>query len=233
MRLLFATTQSYCRSEWAARSDRRTSCRSGWSRGEMTSACCASSIVPFDWTYVQNRAVATDDRAAAIPAIAGAPTVFTAVMTRRAAFGKWRAHFGRTSRSCTRASPCPWSRPFWTMASGRSCIFATCSSAPSAAAIPRHRRLRFLANSAVHSSAGRPSELGIEAPVVQPLVCRDDVSDAEQRPARAVRQPGGEERRRDGHRARAPQPGHSVRLSRVVADGGAADRIGSGEAVGD
>jgi hypothetical protein len=40
--------------------------------------------------------------------------------------------------------------------------------------IPRHSRLRFLANSGFTASRVA-SELGIEAPVVQPLVCRDPI----------------------------------------------------------
>ena len=171
MRLLFATTQSYLpqRVGGSQRSTHELSIGLV-ARGNDVGVLCELDR-PFDWTYVQNRAVAR--------------------MTGRSyPCDRWRPYrvyrgYDATSgvREVARAFrpdvaivhagvAVPLVTSFLDDGIRTVLYFRDVQFGAIGGCIPRHRRLRFLANSGF-TAARAASELGIEATVVQPLVCRD------------------------------------------------------------
>jgi glycosyltransferase involved in cell wall biosynthesis len=171
VRLLFATTQSYLpqRVGGSQRSTHELSLALA-SRGNDVAVLCELDR-PLDWTHLHNRAIAR--------------------MTGRSfPCDRWRPYrvyrgYGPTNgaREVARAFrpdvaivhagvAVPLVRAFLDDDIRTVLYFRDVQFDAIGGCVPRHPRLRFLANSAFTASRVG-SELGIEAPVVQPLVCRD------------------------------------------------------------
>ena len=171
MNLLFATAQSYLpqRVGGVQRSTHELSI-SLVERGNDVAVLCELNL-PFDWTHIQNRMLAR-------------------MTGRRYPCDRWRpyrvyrgydatngvrevAHAFRPDVAIVQAGVAvPLVRSLLEDGIRTILYFRNVEFGAIGGRIPRHPRLRFLANSKFTASRVA-SELGIEAPVVQPLVCRD------------------------------------------------------------
>jgi glycosyltransferase involved in cell wall biosynthesis len=171
VRLLFATTQSYLpqRVGGSQRSTHELSVALV-ARGNDVAVLCELDR-PFDWTHIQNRAVATVT-GRSYPCDRWRPyRVYRGVGAANGVQEVTRAF--RPDVAIVHAGiAIPLVRSFLDDGIRTVLYFRDVQFGSIGGPIPRHARLRFLANS-LFTASRVARELGIDASIVQPLVCRD------------------------------------------------------------